>query len=99
MPRRAGTEEAEPGSVRYDDFEFSGGASGLGAEDVGAEPGAERFGDDDGAVGLLVLLDDRGQQAAGGEAGRVQGVDEGGALALLGPVPDVGPAGLVVPGP
>ena len=71
----------------------------LRAQDVGADPGAQRLGHGNRAVGLLVLPDDRGQQAAGGQAGGVQGVDVGGGLALLGPVADVGAAGLVVPGP
>ena len=52
----------------------------LRAQDVGTEPGAQRLGHGNRAVGLLVLLDDGGQQAAGGQAGGVEGVDVGGSV-------------------
>ena len=53
----------------------------LRAQDVGTDPGAQRLGHGNRAVGLLVLLDDGGQQAAGGQAGGVEGMDVGGGLA------------------
>src|SRR5215472_14752543 len=92
-PTPRGPEPATP--AHYDDL--SRYASG--GQDVGADPGAQRPGHDDGAVGLLVLLHYRRKQAAGRQSRRVQRVDVGGRLALLGPVPDVGAAGLIVTRP
>src|SRR6266542_166123 len=44
--------------------------------------GAERFGDNDAAILLLIVLDDRDPRAADGEAAAVQGVSELGLLAV-----------------
>ena len=46
-----------------------------------AHPGTQHLGDDHGAVVLLELLDDGGDQAGGGKAGAVEGVE---VLDLLG---------------
>jgi hypothetical protein len=70
-----------------------------GTQDAGADPGTQRPRDDGRATGLLVLPGDGGQQAAGDQAGGVQGADAGGWLALSGAVADAGAAGLVVTGP
>ncbi len=56
--------------------------------------GLEGVGDADGAVGLLVVLEDGEIGAADGEAAAVEGVDELGFLGAFGLVADVGAAGL-----
>ena len=59
---------------------------------------SQDLGNDDGAVGALVLLHQGREDAGGGQTGAVQGVDE---LGLAGGFPaeaDVAPAGLVIPG-
>ena len=58
--------------------------------------GAQRLGHDHAAVLLLVVLEDRDQRPADGEAGAVEGVDEAGLLRVLGPAAGVHPAGLEV---
>src|ERR1017187_7265809 len=56
--------------------------------------GDEDFGDADGAVGLLVVLEDGEIGASDGEAAAVENVDELGFFLAGGAVADVGAAGL-----
>ena len=69
--------------VRRDDFE----AAHIGTQDGG---------DDDGAVGLLVVFEDGHHGTAGGKAGAVQGMHEFRLAAALGTEADIGAAGLEV---
>ena len=61
-----------------------------------ADPRPQHFGDDDAAVGLLVVLQDRDQRPREGDRGAVERVDEPRALLLWRLVADVEPAGLEV---
>src|SRR5690625_285175 len=72
--------------------EASGVISGHDLEDLASSQiGAQAFGDHHRAVGLLVVLEDRGDEAGGGQ-GAVEGGD--GAQAVLGALADVQPARL-----
>ena len=69
--------------------------SGLNADDgFAVHVGDQGVGDADGAVGLLVVLEDGEVGAADGEAAAVEGVQELGLLRAGGAVADVGAAGL-----
>ena len=56
----------------------------------------QRFGDDHAAVGLLVVLQDRDQNARQSQSGAVQGVDIPGLFTQLRPVAYISPAGLKI---
>ena len=61
-----------------------------------AHVGEERVGDEDGAVGLLVVFDDGGHGAPYGESRAVQGVDEFGLFLWAAAEFDVRPPRLIV---
>ncbi len=61
-----------------------------------AHVGAQGFGDENGAIGLLVVFHNGDHGAANGEAGAVQGVDELGRSAGLAAEADIGAAGLEI---
>src|SRR5262245_56852096 len=69
------------------------------ADAIGAHESAQRFKDDDAAVFLLELLEDREPGATDGERGAVQGVGEPRLGFRLGAVADLGAARLKIAEP
>ena len=63
---------------------------------LSAHVGPEDLGDGDGAVLVLVVLEDGNHRPGQGESGTVEGVDELALQVGLGPVLDPGPPGLEV---
>ena len=58
---------------------------------------AQHFGHDDGAIGLLVILQNGDDDARQGQAGTVERMDEFRFFPFRGPIANIGPSGLEIP--